>query len=731
MDFKDPLPEEDTSLFAYYYSKGLTHYLSAEYFSAIHAFKRSLAYDPTHFEGCINLGVSYYNLQLLDEALAVFNKCLKLQPNSPVPYVNKALTQLQMQNHSQVIITIDNALGILKDPPEELYKLRTFVLCQSGKVTNVLDDVIKHNGFEPRKQLRQRKVVKVNLESNLNLYRPQTGKRSSKLVGLYPDVSKTFYKVSETSIKTTGRNMSQPLRRPQSSANSKKTGTRAQSQTKQKQGSRTGTGNLGNQTQEKFRVYINDPKPYFRPGVIQINALDKNEEFLETDEAAMKFNNKLKALKNYVAQDLLKTEEVKVSSKDSEFDFITENQIKTLISEFNSKVRNLEKIDKIAVKLEFLNKFPLAMRESIYFCARIACFLPGEIVFREGDPGEDMFVIIKGSVIINKRISEVRNYPLIIASLYDGRQFGDVSVLSSVNEKEPRKGTCIVTEPSTMFIIPKNEYKRLLLKYLKPELEARVNFLITVRLFKEVDSSALFSLASNIITKKFSLGDVILAKGDMPKGLYIVSQGHIEVVTEGFVRKRDKPKVYGNAKIREKSPRPFYTGNLSPTPSPSQQILDTTNKPPNTTSKKPSAPNSPNRTHLKSFDITDKLKDSITNFVLYPTEFFGGKVMLDNEIFLGTFNKATPSKFSFIAQSSEVKLMVILKEHLQFLDAQTEFYLKSVLSKSFHIDSPEDIDAEEMDEMFNKWQKYKQHIVEDIHKMKFLERNKQDFPFIR
>lgn len=730
MDFKDPLPADDTSLFAYYYSKALTHYLNAEYFSAIHAFKRSLAYDPTHFESYINLGVSYYNLQLLDEALAIFNKCLKLQPKSPVPYVNKALTQLQMQNHSQVIITIDNALGILRDPPEELYKLRTFVLCQSGKVTNVLDDIKKNNGFEPRKQFRQRKIAKVNVESNLTVYRPQTGKKSSKLVGLYPDVSKTFFEVNEISFRSTHRNMSQPLKRPLSSANSKnsdKGRNRAQSRTKQK----PGLGNLDNHIQEKVRVYTIEPKPNFKPGVIQINALDKNEEFLETDEAALKFNNKLKALKNYVAQDLLKTEELKASSKDSEFDFITENQIKTLISEFNNKIKNLEKIDKIAVKLEFLGKFPLAMRESIYLCARIACFYPGEIVFREGDPGEDMFVIIKGSVIINKRISEVRNHPLIIASLYDGRQFGDVSVLSSVNEKEPRKGTCIVTELSTMFIIPKNEYKRLLFKYLKPELEARVNFLLTVRLFKKINSSALFSLASNIITKKFSLGDIILAKGDMPKGLYIVTQGHIEVVTEGFVSKRDKPKVYGNAKIREKSPRPFYTGNLSPSASPKQQSFDNSMKTTNPTNKKPSSPQSPKRNSGKSFDILDKVKDSILNFVLYPTEFFGGKIMLDNEMFLGTFNKASPSKFSFIAQSSEVKVMLILKEHLQFLDAQTEFYLKNMLSKSFHIDSPEDIDAEEMDDLFNKWQDYKKQIVEDIHKMKFLERNRQDFPFIR
>ena len=740
IDFKDPITEDENSLFCYYYSKGLSNYEKSEYFSAIHTFKRALAYNPLHFETFINLGACYYHLQLLDEAIVVFGKCSRIQPDNPIPYINKALTQLLMNNLSQVISTVDSALESLSNPPEELYKLRTYVLCQSGKVTNFLDDLRKTNGFESKKRNSSIKPIKPIINPSTSTSRPQTSSvknRKSNLIHLYPEVQNTFYKVQEVNTRSTSRTKdlsdSSATQSPKVKVNNfLKTNKTNRSKTQIHSKVMINRQNTMMQRQqiEKTRIYFNEPKPNFKPGVIQINALEKEEEFMETFEAAQKFNKKLRALKHYVAKDLQKTEELKDSSKENDFDFITESQIKVLIEELGKKVKSLEKIDKIAVKLEFLQKFPLHMRESIYLCAKIQNFDPGDIVFNEGDPGDDMYVIIKGSVIINKRLSEVRNHPLIICSLYDGRQFGDVSVLSTVNEKEPRKGTCIVTEPSSMFIIPKKEYKRLLFKYLKPELEAKVGFLSTIRIFREIDINCLYTLASNVLTRKYQLGDLIVKKGEMPRGLYIITHGHIEVVTEGMVSKRSKPKIYGNAKIRQKSPRPFKTGVFSPDSTPKPQSFDQSFR---EKTKIMINSESPIKNNQKSSSFQDdkKVKDSILNFTLYPTEYFGGKMILDNEIFLGQFYKGSPSKFSFIARSSEVGVILILKEHMQFLDAQNEFIVKSIISKSMHIDCPDDIDANEMDDIFKQWHNFRNEIVDDIHKQKYLERNKQDFPFVR
>lgn len=731
IDFTEENSPSNDSLCNYYFSKGLEQYKSFEYFSAIHTFKRATAYDQENFESLINLGSCYFRLQMMEEAITSYAKAIKIHPFNYIGYYNKSLSEMQLQEYNRVIITIDHALTVLQDPPEELYKIRTYVLFQSGRVANITNELQVKNGFEKSKFKSARKINTQSPSLAKQNSRPRTSSthrgniKRHTIWHLFPNTNNTFIQVQELETHSIGKTVSQVtsatispkqkprilfknIQRPRSGVKSYKV---------------SGSKDIESKDYAKAKHYSVEPKTIYQPGIIQINALDRNEDFLEDKETATKFIQNIKALRKYVAKDLERAEELKELVKPNDYQFISESEIKVLIEEFNKEKRSLEKIDKIAMKLEFLQKFPLPMRESIYSCACISKFKPGQVIFNDGDPGDSMYVIIKGSVIMNKMINEIRNYPVIISSLYDGRQFGDASVLSSLTEQENRKGTCVVTEPSTMFIIPKQEYKRLLFKYLKPELEAKVNFLTTVRLFRGTEIAALYTLASNVQIVKSGLGDVILAKGEIPKGMYIVAKGHVEVVTEGFVKKQSKPRIYGNAKIREKSPKPFYTGNASPSSSPKIKSADMTSNP---------------EGFLKvcyksqSEDVqADMVKDKILNFVLHSTEFFGGKTLIDGEIFSGLLMKATPSKFSFIAKSSEVEIMIITKDFLQFLDSTTEFRLKNYLSKVFHIDSPDDTDPQEMDEFFNKWQQYKQELTEDIRRLKYLERNKMDFPYIR
>jgi tetratricopeptide (TPR) repeat protein/CRP-like cAMP-binding protein len=722
-DFTDATLVPPDSLSSYYFAKAVEQYNNSEFFSAIHTFKRALAYSPGHFESYINLGACYYRLQMMDEAVGVFSRAIKMYPSSPIPYVNKALSEMQQQVYDKVIATVDLAVEQLEDPPEELYKIRTYVLYQSGKITNILEGIKAKNGFE-RSWTVNRKGGKETVSQSSTISRPKSSSvRKNRVVNLFPHSEKSFVKVEEVGksfkgtgkVKTVSENSSPIQVRKNSSRKIRKKICIVPEKSSRKD------EELIKKTTIREKKLVIEPKLAYKPGVIQINAMEKNEEYIEDREAAQKFAQNLKVLRKIVAHDLERAEELKESSKDNDYQFISEYQIKVLIEEFSKSYRSVDKIDKIAVKLDFLQKFPLAMRENIYSCAQIGSFAPGDIIFTENNPGDSMFVIIKGSVIINKKMTEVRDYPVIIASLYDGRQFGDVSLIDTKSEEQER-GTCIVTEPSTMFIIPKTEYKRLLFKYLKPEIEAKATFLSTIHLFKGAGEAQLYTMASNISVNKYRLGEVILKKGDMPKGLYIICSGHVEVVTECTAEKAKRPKLYGNAKIREKSPRPFYTGTVSPSFSPKPKSFDDP--------LSFSHLEKPNK-QSASFESSTKITTNILNFVLHTSEYFGGKTLIANEIVHGTQFFVTPAKFTFLAKSSEVDIIMVTKDLLRFLDQQTEVRLRNVLSKTFHIDSPEEVDADEMDELFTKWQKFKVDFVDDIRKQKYLERNRKDFPYIR
>ena len=61
-------------------------------------------------------------------------------------------------------------------------------------------------------------------------------------------------------------------------------------------------------------------------------------------------------------------------------------------------------------------------------------YKPGEVIFREGDAGETMFIIQEGEVRIHKR---VRDKETTLAVLKDGDFFGEMAII----DKEPRSAS--------------------------------------------------------------------------------------------------------------------------------------------------------------------------------------------------------------------------------------------------------------------------------------------------
>jgi CRP/FNR family cyclic AMP-dependent transcriptional regulator len=68
-------------------------------------------------------------------------------------------------------------------------------------------------------------------------------------------------------------------------------------------------------------------------------------------------------------------------------------------------------------------------------------FEPGEILFREGEPGDVMFIIIQGEVEIRKRTSAKTARTLI--TFHEGDIFGEMALI----EKKPRSATAIAVTP--------------------------------------------------------------------------------------------------------------------------------------------------------------------------------------------------------------------------------------------------------------------------------------------
>jgi potassium-dependent mechanosensitive channel len=77
----------------------------------------------------------------------------------------------------------------------------------------------------------------------------------------------------------------------------------------------------------------------------------------------------------------------------------------------------------------------------------------GQVVCREGSPGESFYIILKGSVeIFSKKVEQY------IATLNEGEFFGEMSLLMGI----PRSATVRTLEDTLLFVVEKNDLQKLL-----------------------------------------------------------------------------------------------------------------------------------------------------------------------------------------------------------------------------------------------------------------------------
>lgn len=97
---------------------------------------------------------------------------------------------------------------------------------------------------------------------------------------------------------------------------------------------------------------------------------------------------------------------------------------------------------------------------------------PGQIVFRQGDPAEAMYIVMQGSVEVMQGESPAK----IIAYLTAGECFGEMALV----HETPRTATIRVPESATIIRIPKAALKELRTRF--PEVTSAVADVINLRL---------------------------------------------------------------------------------------------------------------------------------------------------------------------------------------------------------------------------------------------------------
>ena len=83
-------------------------------------------------------------------------------------------------------------------------------------------------------------------------------------------------------------------------------------------------------------------------------------------------------------------------------------------------------------------------------------FAAGTLLFREGDVGQEMYVIHAGSVAITKH---VRGQDKLLATLRQGEFFGEMAILNN----KPRSATATVAEDAKLLVITAKVFEAMML----------------------------------------------------------------------------------------------------------------------------------------------------------------------------------------------------------------------------------------------------------------------------
>ncbi|CDW86496.1 cyclic nucleotide-binding domain containing protein [Stylonychia lemnae] len=254
-------------------------------------------------------------------------------------------------------------------------------------------------------------------------------------------------------------------------------------------------------------------------------------------------------------------------------------QIEQVIEQFQLPVsqRDNKVLHKGLGSLKFFIKFPPDIRQQLFDLSILRRFDKGETIFNQGDPSEDFFVIVKGSVCVRVIKEELGNVPVNTRICYDGDYIGELAhfeVSESLTQEivdelnKQRVTTKALEYPTYMLQLNKKIASRIINSPdLQNKYEERINFLRQLDIFADIDMYILLPLASNIKVKKYKHGEYIVKAGDLPDGLIIVTEGQCIVCAEKLAMRANQPSEY--SRLRPMNPNV----KTNPTNS-SQMILD-------------------------------------------------------------------------------------------------------------------------------------------------------------
>jgi predicted acylesterase/phospholipase RssA/CRP-like cAMP-binding protein len=160
----------------------------------------------------------------------------------------------------------------------------------------------------------------------------------------------------------------------------------------------------------------------------------------------------------------------------------------------------------------------------------------GEILFRQDDPGDSLYILHRGGLEVQVRGPD--GAPRVLDRLEPGATVGEMALLTG----QPRTADVVALEDSQLVRLSREGFEHLAQRHpaivdglawsITPRLQRSQLAGILYRLLGDLDTGTLQSLMDKLHWRRLTDGEVLIRQGETATSMYIVVNGRLQVVRE-------------------------------------------------------------------------------------------------------------------------------------------------------------------------------------------------------
>ncbi|KAG8467851.1 hypothetical protein KFE25_006903 [Diacronema lutheri] len=180
----------------------------------------------------------------------------------------------------------------------------------------------------------------------------------------------------------------------------------------------------------------------------------------------------------------------------------------------------------VAVKTNFLfSHLNDAQRQELYLAMKRVEVKPGDVVIRQGDPGDWFYVVDSGVFVVTQRQDEAGKEKEVHIFTYKNEGgvhhcFGELALMYS----KPRAATVTADTAGVLWAMARSSFRRVLMK---SSAQTLTKVLRSVDILRSLSTAQLQRLQDILTEVQYADGADIISQGDTGKEFYIIVEGAV------------------------------------------------------------------------------------------------------------------------------------------------------------------------------------------------------------